>query len=96
MHENSCSSFFKRIIFLLCSIVGAVAEGDSLALHCATPMGIISCVIGARISSLTLIKWRIFVEAKLTPSKNGYFLLTEYGGPHILFHSFADNGVFME
>ena len=42
---------------------------------------IISCVIGARISLRTLIKWQIFVDAKL----NGYFLLIEYGDPHFLF-----------
>ena len=45
------------------------------------------------ISSRTLIKWRIFIDAgaKLNPSKNGYFLLYEYGD-----HHFAENGAFVE
>ena len=67
-----------------------------MVLHCATVLRIISCVIGVRISSRTLIKWRNFIDAKINPSKNGYFFLIEYGDPHFLFYAFAENGVFVE
>ena len=63
---------------------------DSLVFDCATLLRIISGVIGARISSRILIKWRIFIDAKLSPSRNGYFLLNEYGDPQFLFHIFAE------
>ena len=39
----------------------------------------ISCVIGTRIDSRTLIKWRIFIDAKLNLTKNDYFPLKEHG-----------------
>ena len=62
----------------------------------ATLLRIFSGVNGAHISSRTLIKGRIFINGKLIPSRNGYFLLDKYGDPHFLFHIFAENGVFME
>ena len=71
-------------------------KGDSLVLNCATLLRIISCVIGARSSAGTLIKLRIFMDAKTNPSRNGYFLLNEYGDPHFSFHIFAENDDFME
>ena len=60
-------------------------RGDSLVLHCATLRRTISCVIGTRISSHTSIKWRIFTDAKLNPSRNGNYLLNGYGKPQFIF-----------
>ena len=42
----------------------------------------------ARSSAGTLIKWRIFIDSKLNPARNGYFLLNEFGGPIFYFKYF--------
>ena len=63
-----------------------------ISLVCATLLRIIFCVIGARISSRTLIKWRIFTDAELTLSRNGYCLLNELGDPLFLMVLCTRNG----
>ena len=49
------------------------------------PTAHISCITGARRSAGTLIKWRVFIDAKPNPARNDYFLMNEYGDPHFIF-----------